>query len=285
MRLLVTGGGGRLGSTLVRLIAAKGHPVRAFDLPKAPFAVEDVPGVEPFRGDVTDLDDVVEACRGVDAVFHLAALLPPRSEENEAVTMGFNVGGTRNIIEALRRRQGVPLIFASSVMTYGVTASEPPPIREDHLLRAHDHYSGSKIEAERLVRASGVPHTILRISPLAVADIVELPDIIPYRTDQRIEFVYIGDAAGALLFAFEMPEARGRIYNIAGGASWQVTGAEYIRRFYDALGVEVEPYFSPTYTALDWYDTSRSRSLGYQRATLNGLLERLKVIGEGVNLR
>lgn len=286
MRLLVTGGAGRLGATLVKLITAKGHTAWAFDLPQVRFdAVEDIPGVEIFRGDVTDSDDMIEACQGVDAVFHLAALLPPRSEENREVTMGVNVEGTRNLVEALKRRPGVPLIFASSVVTYGVTASEPPPIREDHPLRAHDHYSESKIQAERLIRGSGVPFSILRIAPIAVADLVELPDIIPYRAEQRVEFIYVGDAAQALLSAFERSEARGRTYNIAGGPTWQVTGAEYIRRFYEALGVEVDPYFSTAYTALDWYDTGRGRFLGYQRATLNGLLERLKEIGEKLGLR
>ena len=286
MNLLVTGGAGRLGSMLVKRIAGSGHTAWAFDLPQVLFGdVEDVPGVEIFRGDVTDPYDVAEACRIVDGVFHLAALLPPRSEMNRESTMQVNVGGTRNLVEALRQRPGAPLIFASSVAAYGVTASETPPIREDHPLRAHDLYSESKIEAERLVRGSGVPYTILRISAIAVADLVELPDIIPYRADQRVEYIYVGDAAQALLSAFERSEARGQTYNIAGGESWQVTGGEYIRRFYDTLGVEVEPYFSEVYTALDWYDTSRSRFLGYQRATLNGLLERLKVVGERLGLR
>lgn len=286
MRLLVTGGAGRLGSELVKLIAAGGHTVWAFDLPQAPLdIIGDIPGVETFPGDVTDPEDVAEACRGVDGVFHLAALLPPLSEENREKTMRVNVGGTRNLVEALKRRPYAPLIFASSVAAYGVTASEDPPIRENHPLRAHNHYSESKIEAEGLIKGSGVPYTILRISPIAVADLVELPEIIPYRADQRVEFIYVGDAARGLLSAFERTEARGQTYNIAGGGSWQVTGREYIRRFYDALGVEVEPRFSEAYTALDWYDTSRSRFLGYQRATLNGLLEKLKVIGERLGLR
>jgi len=285
VRLLVTGGAGRLGSTLVKLLAAKGHTAWAFDLPQVRFdAVEDVPGVEVFRGDITDFADVAEACREVDGVFHLAALLPPRSEENREATMRVNVEGTRNLVEALKRR-GAPIVFASSVATYGVTASEPPPVREDHPLRGRTLYAESKIAAERLIRGSGVPYTILRIAPIAVADLVELPDVIPYRADQRVEFIYLRDAAQALLSALERPEARGNTYNIAGGPSWQVTGAEYISRFYEALGVEVDPYFSPDYTALDWYDTSRSRFLGYQRATLNGLLERLKAIGEQLGLR
>ncbi|MFQ6053178.1 MAG: NAD-dependent epimerase/dehydratase family protein [Candidatus Bathyarchaeia archaeon] len=286
MRILVTGGAGRLGSEVVKLIAACGHTAWAFDLPHVPFdAIEDVPGVETFKGDITDPEDVAEACGVVDGVIHLAALLPPRSEEDREATMRVNVGGTRNIVETLKRQPGKPLIFASSVSTYGVTAHESPPIGEDHPLRGHDNYSESKIEAERIIRGSGVPYSILRISAVAVADLVELPDIIPYRSDQRVEFIYVVDAAQALLSAFENPEARGRAFNIAGGSSWQVTGGEYIQRFYDALGVEVEPRFSEAYTGLDWYETSRSRFLGYQRATLNGLLERLREIGERLGLR
>ena len=82
-----------------------------------------------------------------------------------------------------------------------------------------------------------------------------------------------------------MSEARGQIYNIAGGASWQVTGGEFIRLFYEALGVEVEPCFSESYTALDWYDTWRSHLLCYLRANLNRLLDKLKLVGERLGLR
>ncbi len=55
-----------------------------------------------------------------------------------------------------------------------------------------------------------------------------------------------------------------------------MTGAKYIERFYEALGVEVEPNFNEEYTALDWYDTSRSAILGYQRVTFDKFLEKLK---------
>ncbi len=64
-----------------------------------------------------------------------------------------------------------------------------------------------------------------------------------------------------------------------------MTGAEYIEGFYDALGVEVEPNFSEEYTGADWYDTGLGLFLGYQRLTFNGLLERLKALGEELGLR
>ncbi len=199
--------------------------------------------------------------------------------------MRVNVEGTKNIMDALRKEPDTPMVFASSVSTYGITAGEEPPIREDHPLHAHNAYSESKIEAERLIRDSEIPHVILRIAPIAVADIVELPDVVPYRGDQRVEFVFIEDTAHALLSALEMKEAMGQTFNVAGGASWQMAGAEYIDRFYDALGVGVEPNFSEEYTGVDWYDTGRGRFLGYQRLTFNGLLERLRALGEELGLR
>ena len=93
------------------------------------------------------------------------------------------------------------------------------------------------------------------------------------------------DAAYALLSALDDGKARGRTLNVAGGPTWQMTGAEYIERFYDALGVEVEPNFSEEYTAVDWYDTSLGLFLGYQRLTFNGFLGKLKTLGEQLGLR
>ncbi len=286
MKFLVTGGAGRLGRDLLDLIASRGDSAVAFDLPQVSWeAIDGMPGVEALPGDITDPEQVARACRGVDAVFHLAALLPPRSEADRGLTMRVNVEGTRNVAEAMSLGTRAPVVFASSISTYGVTADEEPPIGEDHPQRGHDSYSESKIEAERILRDSRVPHVILRIAPISVVDLIELPETIPYRGDQRVEFVFVEDAAKALISAFEMDEARWQAYNIAGGPSWRMTGSEYIERFYGALGVEVEPTFSKDYTAVDWYDTSRGRFLGYQRLSFNGLLERLRVLGERLGLR
>jgi len=286
MRLLVTGGAGRLGSEVARLAASAGHSVVAFDLPQVYWgSVDGVEGVEKLPGDITDTGVVGEAVKRVEGVVHLAGLLPPRSEADRGLTMRVNVDGTRNVLEALARLPGVPLVFASTISTYGITAEEEPPIGEDHAQGAHNNYSESKMAAERLIRGSGVPHTILRIAPISVADLVELPDIIPYRADQRVEFVYVEDAARAILSSLQDPAARGEVLNIAGGRPWQMTGREYVEGFYGALGVEVEPVYSEEYTAVDWYDTSRSLFLGYQRLSFNGLQERLRVLGEQLGLR
>jgi len=79
MRVLITGGAGRLGSALTELLIRK-HKVKIFDLVTADFSrVKGIPGVEYVFGDITDYSRVEEAVAGMDSVVHLAALLPPEA--------------------------------------------------------------------------------------------------------------------------------------------------------------------------------------------------------------
>jgi len=285
MKILVIGAAGRLGKEIIGTLSESSHEIRAFDLPNISWeSIEKLEDVEIFPGDVTKKYLITEACREIDLVIHLAALLPPQSEVDRRLTLKVNVEGTRNIVEALEPKENVPIIFASSISTYGITASEGPPIGEDHPQNAHNIYSESKIEAEHLIKSSGIPYVILRIAPLSVADLVELPEVIPYRKDQRVEFVYATDAAQALFEAVGNPDALGKTLNIAGGSSWQMTGDEYITRFYDALGVEVDAVFSEEYTAVDWYDTSKSLFLGYQKTSFNDFQRKLGSVAEELGL-
>ena len=284
MKVLITGGAGRLGSELVKIFSLGSHSVVAFDLPGALWnTVNGIDGVESVRGDVTDPCVVNDACRDVDVVVHLAALLPPRSEGNRELTLRVNVEGTRNIVEAMKGTGGA-LVFASSISTYGITGGEEPPVDESRPLRAHNAYSESKIRAEGVLEGSGVPHIVMRVAPVAVADLLEPPEVVPYRADQRVEFITVPDAALAFYEAATTPEAIGKILNIAGGESWQMTGREYLEGFYVALGVEVELDFSEEYTAADWYDTRRSLFLGYQQTSFNDFLRKLGLVAEELGL-
>jgi nucleoside-diphosphate-sugar epimerase len=175
-------------------------------------------------------------------------------------------------------------ILASSISIYGITSSEIPPLLEDHPQRGHNNYSRSKIEAERLVIASGVPHVILRVAPIAVADLLELPDVIPYRADQRVEFIDVEDAAHAFYQASLLSGANMKTLNVSGGISWQMTGSEFIDGFYGALGLEVEPNYSEEYTAVDWYDTSMSRFLDYQKTSFNDFQMKLGSLAKELGL-
>jgi nucleoside-diphosphate-sugar epimerase len=285
MKYLVTGAVGRLGREVLKILRLEGHEVRAFDLPDVPWEiVKEIEGVEVFLGDVTQAHMVSQACERVDAVIHLAALLPPRSEADRNLTLKINVDGTRNIVHTLNQMSDIPLIFASSISTYGITGDEEPPVDESRPLRAHNVYSESKILAEQVIEDSEIPHVILRVAPVAVADLLEPPEVIPYRADQRVEFITVPDAALAFYNAATDPEAIGKTRNIAGGESWQMTGREYIEGFYGALGVEVAFNYSEVYTAVDWYDTRKSRFLGYQRTSFNDFQRKLGSVAEELGL-
>jgi nucleoside-diphosphate-sugar epimerase len=148
--------------------------------------------------------------------------MPPKSEESEKLTSRINVEGTRNLLRALK---GVcRVVFASSISVYGVTAGEEQRIGEHHPLKAHDNYSRSKILGEAAVAEAGSPYTVLRIAPITIADLVELPPIIPYRGEQRVEFIFVEDAAKAIVAALNVADEK-ETFNVAGGDSWQILDA------------------------------------------------------------
>src|SRR5215813_15573213 len=86
--ILITGGAGSVGRSLVARCRADGHAVRVFDLPACDFTgLEGEPGIEVVQGDITQMATVTPAMHGVSAVMHLAAILPPASKRNSDRTL------------------------------------------------------------------------------------------------------------------------------------------------------------------------------------------------------
>ena len=266
--VLVTGGAGSVGRQLIGRLRDSGRPVRVFDLPVMDFSgLEDDPGIEIVKGDITRPDDVASAAVGVSAAAHLAALLPPNSERDRGLTFAVNVDGTRNLIEALREHSpGATLVFTSSISTYGDTSAEQPLVTVEHSQQAIDLYAESKIAGEKLVAESALSAVSLRIAPIAVPAFLEPPQVWPFLPDQRVEMVHRDDVVDALFAAATLTGAAPGVLNIAGGASWQLTGRDYVNDFYDFVGAPADDAVyrdSPGW--VDWYDTGESqRILGYQ---------------------
>jgi len=281
MVVLVTGGAGLLGAELIKKLFSKDYAVRAFDLPTVDFwRVDGLEGVEIFKGDVTSFDDVKGAIKGVEAVFHLAAILPPTCEKNRELTMHVNVGGTEVLLKAVKEEAPrAPFIFASSVAVYGITATEEPPISESHLLSVIDNYSESKIRCEKLIREACVTYEILRISGIVGAEFFELPNVLQYRADQRVEFIDRRDVATAFLSALERDEAKNRVFNIAGGKTWHMLGKRYTEKICEVFEIPADREYSKEFTWLDWYDTSYSQAiLNYQYTPFDNFLSDLKKV-------
>jgi nucleoside-diphosphate-sugar epimerase len=280
--ILITGGAGSVGRSLVARCRAEGHTVRVFDLPICDFTgLEGEPGIEVVPGDMTQFSSVEPAVQGVSAVLHLAAILPPASERNRERTLTINVDGTANIIRAMeaRAREAV-LVFSSSVSTYGDTTADPPPVRVEHPQTALDIYAESKIASERLVRQARLPTVVLRIAGIAVPALQEPPPVWPFTAAQRLEMVHREDVVTALYKALVTAGAQGKTLNIAGGATWQTLGRDYVADHYEILGVPLEAatFRGPNEPGwVDWYDTTESQHLlDYQQHAYASYLEALR---------
>jgi UDP-glucose 4-epimerase len=252
MHVLLTGATGNVGSHVLPELTRRGHRVRA------------------FAGDVTEPTEVAEAVAGVDAVIHLAAVIPPESDEWPAWAHEVNVRGTRNVVEACQTQAEPPrLLFTSTFDVHGRTQGKVPPRRVDDPLVAVDPYTEHKIECERLIHESDLDWLILRLTDVPVLAIRKAhPIMFEIGLDNRIEVIHADDVAVAIANALTIAEVWGRVLFVGGGPSCQVTYRDYLTRLLAAMGIKPLPdkAFSDAEYVTDWVDTVESEALlRYQR--------------------
>lgn len=279
--ILITGGAGNLGRSLARALRDLGHGLRIVDLPSCDFGFFDGWGeTRIFAGDILDRGFLRKAVDGVDRIVHLAAILPPASEVNRERTFRVNVEGTQSLLDAasLASSRLPTVIFASSVSVYGDTSRFEGRIGPDYPVGPNDWYAQSKVEAEEILKSSGVPYVNLRISAIVIPAFLDPPEPWPFKREQRIELVALSDLVRAMVRLAGMEKAAGRNLIVAGGQSWQMTGGEYVRAWGDIMDIPLEEMsFLDRPGWLNWYDTRESQALlGYQETALEDFLTELK---------
>lgn len=278
--ILITGGAGNFGRALSYSLREKGHGLRVFDLPSCDFDFfQGWEHTRIFRGDILDPASMREALDGVELIFHLAAILPPASEESRERTFRVNVDGTRNLLDAsVSIRETPDLIFASSVSVLGDTSVEKGLIGPNHPVNPNDLYAESKVEAEKILTSSGVPYVNLRISGIVIPAFLDPPEPWPFTRDQRIELLALADLIEAMATLVELEGATGRTFLMSGGNSWQVSGEEYVQRWGEIMDIPLEEMgFQDHPGWLNWYDTSESQALlNYQRTSLDAFFGELE---------
>jgi UDP-glucose 4-epimerase len=273
----ITGGAGNLGRQVVALLVKRGHHVRIFDLPEVVYEFANgQPDLEIMPGDLRDQAALVRLCSGADWVIHLAAIMPPLSETNQNLASSVNIDGTRALLSVIP--DGIKLILASSVATYGIAQSEIVGV--DHPQKPIDYYGQTKVTNERDVRASGIPAAILRISGISVPALLEIPHPWFFTQDQNVEFIHLDDAALAVANCVENDATLGHIWQIAGGETWRTTGRGYSEAICSAFDIPPESAtFRDTPNWPAWFDTSESQSrLSYQHHTFDGFIGELREI-------
>jgi UDP-glucose 4-epimerase len=246
MHCLVTGGAGFIGATLVAALVARGDRVRVLDNLStgrrenlAPVAGD----VELLEGDIRDEAALKAALRGVEVVFHQAALPSvPQSIADPATSHAVNATGTLNVLVASRDAGARRVVCASSCAVYGDQATQPQ--REDQPPAPLSPYAGAKLVSEVYAavweRAYGLETVALRyfnvfgprqdpasayaaaIPLFARALLAGRPLTVFGDGEQTRDFVFVGDVVGANLRAAEAPAAPGGVLNVGSGAATSV---------------------------------------------------------------
>jgi len=230
MRVAVIGGSGFIGSHVVDHLADAGHDVTVLDVVSAHRA-----DVDSYPVDILDLESLVTATKGCDAVFHLAAVSNVNDAFDDPVrAVEVNVTGTTNVWEAARRNEVGRAIFASTVWVYAGAVGDAVDEDSPFFLATAGHvYTSSKIAGEMIVHnyfdLYGQPFTILRYGipfgprmrdELVIPRFVQAAlrgETISIEGDgsQYRNYVYIGDLARAHVLALG-ETAENEVINLEG---------------------------------------------------------------------
>nr|MDO8086725.1 SDR family NAD(P)-dependent oxidoreductase [Candidatus Sigynarchaeum springense] len=240
--VLVTGAAGFIGSNLVDALLADGARVVGLDnMFNGRMENLDAASASPrftfVKGDVRDMDFLLEAMKGIDIVYHEAAFTSvPQSIEMPSLCNDVNVAGTVNVLNAARDLGVKRVVFASSSAVYG---DEPTlPKHEGMPLRPISPYGASKLAAEAYCaayyHAHGLETVSLRYfnvfgprqkdSPYSGVIAIFLAKILKGENPtifgdgkQSRDFTYVKDVVRANMLAGVSTKAAGKVINVAAG--------------------------------------------------------------------
>lgn len=284
MRVLLTGGAGRLGINVCKTFLDDGFQVRVFDLdtPRNRESVEELAErAEIFWGDITQPLSVRKAMEGVDAVVHMAAILPPAASQNPQLTHRVNVGGTKILVDLIKERGGhIPFVFTSSVAVFGPSPNANEPICVDKTVpQPKGTYADTKLEAENLIKQSGIDYLILRLTAIMyfTFEVSDLKRMFSVPLNNRVEFCHPDDLALAILNSISNFSAlKGNTLIISGGPTQRMLYKDMVSSILGVMRLPLPPEekFTREPYYLDWYDTTNSHELlKFQRKTFSDYLK------------
>ncbi|MDB5349529.1 MAG: nucleoside-diphosphate-sugar epimerase [Planctomycetota bacterium] len=230
MRILVTGGAGYVGSTLVPMLLEQGHKVRVYDALKfggtGLLPCCQSRNFELIKGDVCDPVGVAKALDGVDAIVHLAAIVGyPACKKEPQVAQATNVEGTRTLLNL--RKADQKFIFASTGSIYG---SVPDYVCNENTPTAPiTLYGETKAAAEDMVLNAGNSVAYRYATAFGVSNRMRLDlmpndftyqavknrNLIVYEGGFKRTFVHVRDMARSIMFALDKWDTvKDDVYNV-----------------------------------------------------------------------
>jgi UDP-glucose 4-epimerase len=259
----VTGGAGFIGSHLVEALVAAGHGVRVLDnfsTGTMTNLIQVKDRIKIIQGDVTDPATVAEAVKGVELVFHQAALVSiPRSVADPLATHEVCATGTLQVLRAAYEANVTRVIYAASSSAYGNAGKLP--VRETDSPHPLSPYAVAKLAGEQYCSTFSHVHGLETVrlryfnvfgprqsseGPYSAVIPLFLEAMACGRSPvihgdglQSRDFTYVDDVVQANLLAAEVPRVAGKVYNIAAGRRTSLLGlVEEINRI---LGTQIKP--------------------------------------------
>lgn len=265
MRILVTGGGGFIGSHLVQALLKEGHDVRVLDnfaTGRRENLLDLDSSFELVEGDIQSYERVHNAALGCEMVLHQAAMPSvPRSIQDPLTSNASNVIGTLNVLLAARDNSVRRVVFASSSSVYG--ASEGLPKHESQTPLPISPYAVAKLAGEGYCRSF---HTVYGLETVALRYFnvfgprqdplsqyaAVIPNFLTAVLDgsnptifgdgtQTRDFTYISNIVDANLLAMAAPEVAGQSLNVACGG--RISLNEVVATISELTGRQVEPRY------------------------------------------
>lgn len=234
--ILVIGGAGFIGSVLARKLLAKGYKIKVLDNftygDEGIKDIRDEPNIEIIEGDIRNIQTVVNAVKGADAVAHLAAIVgDPACDLNAEETVEINYLASKMIAEVCKHHQVNRLVFISTCSVYGASNGI---LNEESELNPVSLYAETKIRSEQGILSLADENfspctlrlaTVYGTSPRMRFDLVV--NTLTARAIQNGKFaifggdqwrpnVHVQDVADAIITCFEAPieKVKGEVYNI-----------------------------------------------------------------------
>jgi dTDP-glucose 4,6-dehydratase len=259
-KILVTGSAGFIGSHLVEELIRQGYNVRAFVRYNARNdwgwlqTVSCLKNIEIYTGDIRDYDSVRNAVRGVEVIFHLAALIGiPYSYISPLAYIKTNIEGTYNVLQAAREEGVQRVVHTSTSEVYGT--ARYVPINEEHPLQAQSPYAATKIAADQLAlsfhRSFGLPVVVVRpfntfgprqsaraVIPTIITQVlagnrtIRLGNLSPTR-----DFNYVRDTVSGILAVGLSERTVGQVVNIGSGRETSIK--ELVEQIENIIGREI----------------------------------------------
>lgn len=271
-KFLVTGGAGLMGSHIAdRLLAGGASDIILLDnfvrgsMHNIEVQLRD-PRVKLVKGDIRNLELLMELAEGVDGIFHMAAIRITACADNPREAMEVMLMGTHNVLQTAVERNVGRLLYASSASIYGL-ADTFPTNEKHHPYNNRTYYGAAKVAGEGMVRSFaemyGLQYVALRYfnvyGPRMDIDgkytevLVRWLDRIGAGQtpmifgdgSQTMDMVYIDDVINANILAMES-DVTDEVFNVASGTETSLLGL--LQTLLKVTGSSLEPEFMPERT-------------------------------------